>query len=108
MTNASDYLVEQKLRAAALDKDNFPRMKSERWLPVGLGLEAADEITSLRAKLAAAEDEATRQFYRAVVAETKLATATKALELVIMSDCGEPKVCAEIAVEALRAIKEKP
>ena len=38
-----------RLRAATLDKDNFPRMDSERWLPVGLAKEAADEIERLRA-----------------------------------------------------------
>ena len=37
-----------RLRATALDKDNFPRMKQEKWLPVGLALEAADEIERLR------------------------------------------------------------
>lgn len=37
-----------RLRATALDKDNFPRMNSEKWLPVGLAIEAADEIERLR------------------------------------------------------------
>ena len=41
--------IVERLRGAALDKDNMPRMLSERWLPVGLGLEAADEIERLRA-----------------------------------------------------------
>jgi hypothetical protein len=38
----------ERLRATQLDKDNFPRMDSERWLPVGLAGEAADEIERLR------------------------------------------------------------
>ena len=36
-----------RLRAAAKDKDNMPRMKSETILTVGLGLEAAYEIERL-------------------------------------------------------------
>lgn len=40
-----------RLRATALDKDNFPRMDSERWLPVGLAKEAADEIERLRKEI---------------------------------------------------------
>jgi hypothetical protein len=36
--------IVERLRATALDKDNFPRMNSEKWLPVGLAIEAADEI----------------------------------------------------------------
>ena len=40
--------IVDRLRSAAKDKDNMPRMKSETWLPVGLGLEAADEIERLR------------------------------------------------------------
>ncbi len=39
-----------ELRATALDKDNCPRMDSERWLPVGLALRAADEIERLRSE----------------------------------------------------------
>jgi hypothetical protein len=39
--------IVQRLCATALDKDNFPRMKNERWLPVGLAKEAADEIERL-------------------------------------------------------------
>jgi len=45
-----------RLRAAAKDKDNMPRMKSETMLTVGLGLEAADEIERLKALLAEAAD----------------------------------------------------
>lgn len=36
-----------RLRAATTDKDNMPRIDSERWLPVGLAREAADEIERL-------------------------------------------------------------
>jgi hypothetical protein len=39
------------LRDTAFDKDNLPRMKSERACPVGLALKAADEIDRLRAVL---------------------------------------------------------
>jgi hypothetical protein len=41
--------IVERLRATLLDKDNFPRMKSETHLPVGLAKEAADEIERLRA-----------------------------------------------------------
>jgi hypothetical protein len=41
-----------RLRGTATDKDTMPRMDSERWLPVGLAREAADEIERLRALLA--------------------------------------------------------
>jgi hypothetical protein len=40
-----------RLRATLLDRDNFPRMDSEKWLPVGLAKEAADEIEWLRKEL---------------------------------------------------------
>lgn len=43
--------IVQRLRATAFDKDNFPRMKQETWLPVGLAEEAANEIEALRAEL---------------------------------------------------------
>ena len=43
--------IVNRLRSSALDKDNFPRMDSERWLPVGLAIEAANEIERLRAAL---------------------------------------------------------
>jgi len=46
-----------RLRSAAKDKDNMPRMKSETMLTVGLGLEAADEIERLRAEGAKHVDE---------------------------------------------------
>lgn len=42
--------IVQRLRATTLDKDNFPRMDSEKWFPVGLAKEAADEIDRLRAE----------------------------------------------------------
>lgn len=38
----------KRLQNTALDKDNFPRMDCEKWLPVGLAREAADEIERLR------------------------------------------------------------
>jgi hypothetical protein len=41
--------IVERLRGTLLDKDNFPRMDSEKWLPVGLAKEAADEIERLRA-----------------------------------------------------------
>jgi hypothetical protein len=41
--------IVERLRATQFDKDNMPRMKQERWFPVGLALEAADEIERLRA-----------------------------------------------------------
>ena len=37
-----------RLLAATLDKDNFPRMDSERAVPVGLAKEAAADIERLR------------------------------------------------------------
>jgi len=37
-----------RLRATTTDKDNMPRMDSERWFPVSLAKEAADEIERLR------------------------------------------------------------
>jgi hypothetical protein len=40
--------IVKRLRGTLLDKDNFPRMDSEKWLPVGLAKEAADEIERLR------------------------------------------------------------
>jgi hypothetical protein len=43
--------IVERLRGTLLDKDNFPRMDSEKWLPVGLAKEAADEIERLRAAL---------------------------------------------------------
>ena len=43
-----DIDIVARLRSAAKDKDNMPRMKSETMLTVGLGLEAADEIERLR------------------------------------------------------------
>lgn len=108
MNNASDDLVE-RVTDELLAHGEFSSSGHNR-SNARFAAEAVIEIAikDIRAKLAAEKDEATRQFYRTVVAETKLATATKALELVIMSDCGEPKVCAEIATEALRSIKEKP
>lgn len=48
--NAMTDIV-RRLRATTLDKDNFPRMDCEKWLPVGLAREAADEIERLRALL---------------------------------------------------------
>lgn len=42
----------QRLRATLTDKDNMPRMSSEKWLAVGLAKEAADEIERLRSALA--------------------------------------------------------
>lgn len=39
--------IVQRLRGTLLDKDNFPRMDSEKWLPVGLAKEAADRIELL-------------------------------------------------------------
>jgi len=44
--------IVERLRATTLDKDNFSRMGSERWLPIGLANEAAAEIERLRAELA--------------------------------------------------------
>jgi hypothetical protein len=43
--------IVERLRGTLLDKDNFPRMKSETHLPVGLAKEAADEINKLRAEI---------------------------------------------------------
>ena len=43
--------IAQRLVASTLDKDNCPRMDSERWLPIGLAREAASEIERLRAAL---------------------------------------------------------
>jgi hypothetical protein len=43
--------IVERLRATLLDRDNFPRMDSEKWLPVKLAKEAADEIERLRAGL---------------------------------------------------------
>lgn len=40
-----------RLEGATLDKDNFPRMDSERQVPVGLAKEAKAEIERLRAAL---------------------------------------------------------
>jgi hypothetical protein len=40
--------IVERLRRTLLDRDNFPRMDSEKWLPVGLAKEAADEIERLR------------------------------------------------------------
>jgi hypothetical protein len=40
--------IVERLRATLLDRDNFPRMDSEKWLPVGLAKEAAAEIERLR------------------------------------------------------------
>lgn len=42
--------LERRLLATGYDRDNFPRMNSERWLPVGLAKEAAAEIARLRAE----------------------------------------------------------
>jgi hypothetical protein len=39
------------LRDTAFDKDNLPRMKSERACPVGLALKAADEIERIRQEI---------------------------------------------------------
>lgn len=41
--------IVERLRATLLDKDNLPRMKQEKWLPVDLADEAAAEIERLRA-----------------------------------------------------------
>jgi hypothetical protein len=41
--------IVERLRRTLLDRDNFPRMDSEKWLPVRLAKEAADEIERLRA-----------------------------------------------------------
>lgn len=49
-----------RLRNTALDRDNFPRMNSERWLPVALAVEAADEIDRLSRQLAEARAEVER------------------------------------------------
>lgn len=49
--------IVKRLRATQFDKDNFPRMKQEKWLPVGLALEAADEIERLRAPWHAVDNE---------------------------------------------------
>ena len=43
----------QKLRATAFDKDNCPRMDSERWCPVGLAKQAADALTASLSREAA-------------------------------------------------------
>jgi hypothetical protein len=40
-----------RLESATLDKDNFPRMDSERQVPVGLAKEAKAEIKRLREAL---------------------------------------------------------
>lgn len=42
-----------KLRAVQYDKDNFPRMPQEKWLPVSLALDAADEIERLEREIRA-------------------------------------------------------
>lgn len=41
--------ITTRLESATLDKDNFPRMDSERQVPVGLAKEAKAEIERLRA-----------------------------------------------------------
>jgi hypothetical protein len=41
--------IAKRLHAATLDKDNFPRMDSERQVPVGLAKEAKAEIERLQA-----------------------------------------------------------
>ncbi|MFM2005448.1 MAG: hypothetical protein RLZZ09_1103 [Pseudomonadota bacterium] len=43
--------IVERLRAAALDKDNFPRMRTERAATAADALEAAAEIERLRAAL---------------------------------------------------------
>jgi hypothetical protein len=43
----------ERLRATGFDKDNFPRMKQERWFPVGLAAEAADALEAKDAEIAA-------------------------------------------------------
>ena len=55
MAEQAEDLV-KALRATALDKDNFPRLPSERHLPVGLALEAADEIERLQNQAPRGED----------------------------------------------------
>lgn len=45
-----------RLEGATLDKDNFPRMDSERQVPVGLAKEAKAEIERLRAALGQCEE----------------------------------------------------
>jgi O-succinylbenzoate synthase len=45
-----------RLRDTTLDKDNFPRMDSEKWFSVGLAKEAANEIKRLRARVKYLED----------------------------------------------------
>lgn len=49
--------IVQVLRGLAFDKDNMPRMRSEQWLPVGVGLSAADEIEKLRKENASLQQE---------------------------------------------------
>lgn len=49
--------IVERLRATLLDKDNFPRMKQEKWLPVGLAEEAAAEIERLRGEISYLTDE---------------------------------------------------
>lgn len=53
-----------RLREACLDKDNMPRMDSERWFPVGLAREATAEIDRLRSeRLAFATESEERKAY---------------------------------------------
>jgi len=40
-----------QLRSCLLDRDNFPRMSSEKWLPVKLASAAADEIERLKTEI---------------------------------------------------------
>lgn len=44
----ADLDITDKLYAVTVDGDNFPRMKTETHLPIGLAHEAADEINKLR------------------------------------------------------------
>jgi hypothetical protein len=75
----SDDLV-QRLRQAVLDKDNFPRMDSERQVACGLAREAAAEIERLRAEIANQHVEITHWHDKFEAAEAALATAREALE----------------------------
>ena len=43
--------IVHRLNLATMDKDNFPRMDSERQVSVGLAREAASEIVRLRTAL---------------------------------------------------------
>jgi hypothetical protein len=47
--------IVKRLEAATFDKDNFPRMDSERQVQVGLAKEAKAEIERLRADMAQIE-----------------------------------------------------